>query len=339
MNIKNLKIGQKLGLSFGIIVSLLLLMSIIAYLCVDELNNDLDLTNKDRYPKTVQAHIIKDELNETARNMSNILLMTDAETLKAEYANMDQSAIDITKAVEALDKTITSKRAREDLDALQAARKEFLAVRTKFVQVSREGNKEEALSLLLKEVRPVQIKYFDALDKLIGYQASLMDQSSKEAEVSAAQTEMLVVGLTIAAIIISGLLAFITTRLITRPMNQAVELANKVAGGDLSSDIQVTSTDETGQLLLALKGMNDSLARIVGEVRAGTDTIATASSQIAAGNMDLSSRTEEQAGSLEETASSMEELTSTVKHNADNARQANQLAVSASDVAQKGGML
>ncbi|BBB62007.1 methyl-accepting chemotaxis protein [Undibacterium sp. KW1] len=337
MNIKNLKIGQKLGLSFGIIVSLLLLMSIIAYLCVDELNNDLDLTNKDRYPKTVQAHIIKDELNETARNMSNILLMTDAETLKAEYANMDQSAIDITKAVEALDKTITSKRAREDLDALQAARKEFLAVRTKFVQVSREGNKEEALSLLLKEVRPVQIKYFDALDKLIGYQASLMDQSSKEAEVSAAQTEMLIVGLTIAAIIISGLLAFITTRLITRPMKQAVELANKVAGGDLSSDIQVTSTDETGQLLLALKGMNDSLARIVGEVRAGTDTIATASSQIAAGNMDLSSRTEEQAGSLEETASSMEELTSTVKQNADNARQANQLAVSASDVAQKGG--
>jgi len=337
MNIKNLKIGQKLGLSFGIIVSLLLIISVIAYLRVDQLKNELDLTNKDRYPKIVQAHIIKDELNEIARNMRNILLMTDAEALKAEYANMDESTTIITKAIETLDKTITSKRGRQDLDALQAARQQFLAARAKFSQVARDGNKEEALVLLLKEVRPAQIKYFNVLGDLITYQTSLMEAATAEAEIIAIQTRIIIIGLSTAALLISSLLAFFTTRLITRPMHEAVALANKVAGGDLSCDIQVTSTDETGQLLLALKGMNDSLASIVGEVRAGTDTIATASSQIAAGNMDLSSRTEEQAGSLEETASSMEELTSTVKQNADNARQANQLAVSASDVAQKGG--
>lgn len=337
MNIKNLKIGQKLGLSFGIIVSLLLVISVIAYLRVDQLKNDLDLTNKDRYPKIVQAHIIKDELNETARNMRNILLMTDAEALKAEYVNINESTTIITKAIETLDKTITSKRGREDLDAVQAARQQFLAARTKFIQVSRDGNKEEALTLLLKELRPVQLQYFKALDDLITYQTSLMEAATTETETIATQTRIIIIGLSMAALLISSLLAFFTTRLITRPMHVAVALANKVAGGDLSCDIQVTSTDETGQLLLALKGMNDSLASIVGEVRAGTDTIATASSQIAAGNMDLSSRTEEQAGSLEETASSMEELTSTVKQNADNARQANQLAVSASDVAQKGG--
>jgi methyl-accepting chemotaxis protein len=99
----------------------------------------------------------------------------------------------------------------------------------------------------------------------------------------------------------------------------------------------VESSDETGQLLQALKDMNNSLVRIVAQVRTGTDTIASASTQIAAGNLDLSSRTEEQASSLEETAASMEELTSTVKQNADNARQANQLAAEASDVAMKGG--
>jgi methyl-accepting chemotaxis protein-1 (serine sensor receptor) len=110
-----------------------------------------------------------------------------------------------------------------------------------------------------------------------------------------------------------------------------------VAAGDLTQKIEVNSNDETGRLLQALKDMNAALVQIVTRVRGGTDTIATASGQIAAGNLDLSSRTEQQAGSLEETASSMEELTSTVKQNADNARQANSLAASAQQVAGKGG--
>jgi len=110
-----------------------------------------------------------------------------------------------------------------------------------------------------------------------------------------------------------------------------------VADGDLTSRIESSSRDETGQLMLALKNMNASLATVVSGVRQGTDAIATASGEIAAGNQDLSSRTEEQASSLEQTAASMEELTSTVKQNADNARQANQLALSASEVAVKGG--
>ena len=117
----------------------------------------------------------------------------------------------------------------------------------------------------------------------------------------------------------------------------AVHVARTVARGDLTSRIDATSLDETGQLLEALKLMNANLLDIVGRVRTGTDTIATASGQIASGNLDLSSRTEQQASSLEETASSMEELTSTVKQNADNARQANTLAMSASHTASEGG--
>ena len=139
------------------------------------------------------------------------------------------------------------------------------------------------------------------------------------------------------AIVLAALTATWQTRNITGPLRRAVTVAQQVAAGDLTVDVQVDSHDETGQLLEALKRMNASLGEIVGEVRAGTDTIATASAQISSGNLDLSARTEQQAGSLEETASSMEELTSTVKQNADNARQANQLAVSASEVAVKGG--
>jgi methyl-accepting chemotaxis protein-1 (serine sensor receptor) len=138
-------------------------------------------------------------------------------------------------------------------------------------------------------------------------------------------------------LLLAGVMGTALVRGIVRPLEAAVRIAGAVADGDLTQSIEVRTNDETGRLMRALKEMNDGLVKIVGQVRGGTDTIATASGQIAAGNLDLSSRTEQQAGALEETASSMEELTSTVRQNADNARQANALAVSASEVAGKGG--
>ena len=137
-----------------------------------------------------------------------------------------------------------------------------------------------------------------------------------------------------AAAIVAGI---VVSRSIVRPLGRAVEVAKTVAAGDLRARIEVSSNDETGQLLAALRDMNASLKQIVTKVRSGAETIGVASNEIAQGNMDLSTRTEQQAGALEETASSMEELTSTVKQNADNARQANQMAASASEVATRGG--
>ncbi len=147
--------------------------------------------------------------------------------------------------------------------------------------------------------------------------------------------------LTIAAIILATALGIICgvwlVRSITAPLNVAIKTAGEIAGGNLAQQIEVDSTNEMGQLLKALKEMCAALTTTVSEVRASSDTIATASAEIAAGNLDLSSRTEEQAASLEETASSMEELTSTVKQNADNARSANQLVIAASNHAEESG--
>jgi len=139
--------------------------------------------------------------------------------------------------------------------------------------------------------------------------------------------------------LLSALVIYRLVHWISRPLDYAVTIAQRVASGDLTQDIAVTSTDEFGKLLQALKNMNAKLSQIVTEVRSGTETIASASHQISSGNLDLSSRTEQQASGLEETASSMEELTSTVKQNDDNARQANQLVASASDFAIKGGQV
>jgi methyl-accepting chemotaxis protein len=141
-------------------------------------------------------------------------------------------------------------------------------------------------------------------------------------------------------LLIAAAAGFLITRSLTRQLggepDEAATIASRIASGDLATDIPLRNGDDSS-MLFAMKTMRDDLAGIVSQVRSGTDTIATASGQIASGNLDLSSRTEQQASSLEETASSMEELTSTVKQNADNARQARQLAVTASNVASEGG--
>ena len=337
MFISNLKIGRRLGLGFAVIIALLLVMAALAYARLLALSDDIHATNSDRYPKTVLVHTVKDELNETARNMRNLLLLTDAADVQKEYENIASNSRDISAALDKLDKTIASAEGRARYNAIVEVRARFQKERDSFLAMTKGTSKSDPLAQLVQRVRPVQLEYFAALDKLIDWQTHLMEDSGAQAERVAASTRLIVVLLALGAAVLSIVVGFVVTRSITRPLAEAVAVARRVADGDLTSQIVVASRDETGQLLQALKDMNASLQRIVGDVRNGTDTIATASTQIAVGNMDLSARTEQQAGALEETASSMEELASTVKQNADNARQANQMAQSASDIARKGG--
>jgi methyl-accepting chemotaxis protein len=151
------------------------------------------------------------------------------------------------------------------------------------------------------------------------------------------QFRALSISLLVLAAVLGAVLGAWLIRSITGPLNVAIGAAGEIAAGNLAQEIDVDSTNELGRLLQALKDMSASLVGTVSEVRVSSDTIATASAEIAAGNLDLSSRTEQQAASLEETASSMEELTSTVKQNADNARTANGLVVTASAHAEDGG--
>ncbi|MEO8342430.1 MAG: methyl-accepting chemotaxis protein, partial [Gallionella sp.] len=181
---------------------------------------------------------------------------------------------------------------------------------------------------------------FKSLGVEMGLLSNLIEENSNQTQSNASTNlaRIVILSVALSAWIIVFALGFLFARSIIRPLSNAIEIARHVADGDLTSRIEINSRDETGQLLQALKDMNASLGGIVGEVRLTIDTIITAAQQIAAGNSDLSQRTEEQASSLEETASSMEELTSTVKQNAENAKQANQLAANASDIAVKGGL-
>ena len=168
-------------------------------------------------------------------------------------------------------------------------------------------------------------------------ETDLLAQRREEALGLQASMRRILIGGAVMSAVMAAFMAYQLGRNIGIPLRRAVDLAKRVAAGDLTAEVKVRSKDETGELMAALKDMNASLVTIVSQVRSGTDTIATAAHEISDGNQDLSARTEQQAGALEETASSMEELTSTVKQNADNARQANQLAASAAETATRGG--
>ena len=194
----------------------------------------------------------------------------------------------------------------------------------------------EILQGPMKESYPPVRESADALIKLQLDVAKGEFESSQSRFVTVRNVSVLII---VVGLALSMAIGYWLILAITRPLNNAIRIAERVAAGDLTQRIEPCCDDEVGKLVQALQGMNSGLVEIISQVRNGTETIAVASREIASGNADLSSRTESQASSLEETASSMEQLTSTVKQNAENARQANQMVVSTADVAVKGGQV
>ncbi|WP_343583675.1 methyl-accepting chemotaxis protein [Herbaspirillum sp.] len=337
MRITNLKIGTRLSIGFGFLVVLLLAMAAFGTSRLFMLNSQIDDVINDKYPKTVLANDIIDKVNLTARASRNILLMSDPGQIAKEIQVIQEASLKNQASIDKLDSMISGEKGRALMKDVQEARAKYNAGREEVLKLAQAGAKDEATAVLLEKVRPVQLNYMNTVEALIKHQNQLMHESGEEAKDEYQEARNLMIALGTLAIVFAALTAWLVTRSITSPLNRAVKVAETVAAGDLTSQIDASGRDETGQLLRALRTMNDNLLNIVTQVRVGTDTISTASSQIAAGNLDLSSRTEEQASSLEETASSMEELTATVRQNAENAREANQLAISASAVAVEGG--
>ena len=337
MRLSNNKIGPRLAIGFGIVIILLIAITGLSNTQVGRLNDSINQIVKDRYPKTVLANSIQIQVNKIAIDLRDIILSSDPDKIK--YLVSDATAAD-QKMNAGLAQAAQIARTEQDKHFVQdaiAARDNYLPARDALMKLAMDGKADEAKAYLPTTFMPLQIKYFIALDAMFDYQGGLMDAAGKAAGDDSQSARIIINALAALTVLLSALVAWLVSRSITRPLNQAVEVAKRVADGDLTTEVTVTSSDEIGELMTALKVMNGNLFDIVSQVRSGTDTIAHASSEIASGNMDLSSRTEQQAGSLEETASAMEQLTSTVKQNADNARQANQLAVSASEVAVQGG--
>jgi methyl-accepting chemotaxis protein len=342
MNIRSLKIRTRLVAGFSIVLLLLLAVSVVGITRMTRMHQNIDeITNVNNLASQL-VNNMRISIFDRAIASRNLLIMHDDAEKKVEVDRFKTSTENYFDAEKKLaDVFASSANTTPEQKAALAKLKELdtkvAPIAAKFIELAMSSNIEEATRVLMQELLPLQKAWQADLTDLVTLENTLNDKSANEATETYTSARLLMQILTALAILLGMAIALLVTVSIVAPLNIAIEIAKTVAAGDLTSDIVVQFKDEAGELTQALKDMNDSLLDIVGQVRVGTDTINTASGEIAAGNLDLSSRTEQQASSLEETASSMEELSSTVRQNADNARQANQLAISASEVAVRGG--
>jgi methyl-accepting chemotaxis protein len=332
--LQQVKIGRRLGLSFGFLSLLMVAVIAFAIFRMSNIADAVAFQNKVRTEKLEPLYEAREALDQTGLSARNALAISDNEEAKRELDKLD--AFKATYLA-ALNKAAPQFAGNKEFDKVSAGLLK-MAEELKRVRVLRTNHTTQEFSdFIANECRPLRNQIVRDMDILLTSVQKDLDSASHSAVDLFSQSTLWIVVVGGAGLLATATLGFVVTTSITAPLNRAVALAETVAAGDLTSSIEVTSNDETGQLQRAMHKMNANLLKIISDVRTGTDTIAAGSRRISSGNDDLSGRTEQQAASLEETASSMEQLTATVKQNADNARQANQLAVSASTVALRGG--
>jgi methyl-accepting chemotaxis protein len=335
--LSRMRIGQRLTAGFSVVIACLMAMAGLGYFGIQTLNAEITQLLSNDYKAVALANKAKSELGDASRSMMTTLIMTGEEQIKKELDTVAGLMAAHEKTMAELKPLLTDEASLAQFKAIEEVRAKFLPAQAAFVKTVASGDTEGAPLKYQFSVRAAQIRYLAALDKLVDARNAAMEEAGAKSNAVARKTALFLLALAAAAILASVLTGVLITRGIVVPLGGAVAVARKVASGNLTSVIEVRSRDETGDLLQALHDMNESLKGIVGRVREGTESISSASSEIASGNLDLSVRTEAQAASLEQTLSAMKTLTDAVQQNAQNAQQANQLAQAASQVAGEGG--
>jgi methyl-accepting chemotaxis protein len=339
MRLRDFRIGVRLVIGFGIVLAILVMMVLLStVLNVQNKGNllkGLEIANN----KSALASTMKSAMLESGIAMRNIGIQADLALMAKEEGRVKAQRKRYADALAQLQTLGLTDDEKKSLQVIAALDQEVAGAFKQAIAQVGAFNSDGAAKTIAEKIDPISEKTLFEISRMVELQQSASRAVVKGSVAADNELMFILFVCSVVALIAGGGCAYVATRSITQPLRAALVIAKTVASGVLTSKVVVVGHDEISELLYALKDMNDSLAKTVGDVRAGTATITLASREIASGNADLSARTESQAGSLEETASSMEELTSTVKQNADNAKHANQLAFSASSVAAKGGQV
>jgi methyl-accepting chemotaxis protein len=340
MKFESMKVSQRLALGFGVLT---VLAGAIAGLAVWSLSETSAVTahiTGNLYVKSAASQRISYRVMDIARIARNVILLTDEQAMAKNKAAYEKDRAQIDEDMVELEKLVDSAKGREVLDAVKSAGAQYFPYTDDVIALGLKNKNQEATALLFGEKYKLQGEFLAALNSMVQLQEQRMKAASEEANATYHRGSSLLMSAALAGLFIGLTSAVFIARSITRQLGgepqYAAEVARRIAEGDLVVDVEAKGA-RPDSLIMAMKTMRDGLARIVGQVRTSSETIASGSSQIASGNQELSSRTEEQASSLEQTAASMEELTTTVRQSAENAKQASQLAGAASAAAAKGG--
>lgn len=334
---KNMKIGVRLGLGFGLVILMMLVTAFSTYFSINGLSAKIEQTINDRFPKTVIANDLQKHLNTVARSTRNSLLLKSPEAVKKELEVIAETRKSISAALDQLDKTANTEEERKHLQVITVVRAAYVRELDKFLEMQKAGRHEEGVDHLVGDMRLALNNYTQELNSLVAFEAEAMKKTGHQAEEDAKSALNLLLGLSILALLLAGFFAFWVTRSITVPLTQAVEVANRLANGDLTVRLETDSHDEVGQLMQAMQSMIAKLAQIIGEVRNSADNLTNAAGQVSATAQSLSQSSSEQAASVEETTASMEEMTASISQNTENARVTDNMASKAAGEAAEGG--
>ncbi|MBE3026169.1 methyl-accepting chemotaxis protein [Janthinobacterium sp. BJB303] len=338
-----MKVGTRLGLGFALVLVLLVAVTVLGIARMAQIQERLDHVINVNNVVTRLVIDMRGNVSDRITSLRILTLMTDASDMEPEMARIKTQTSTYQETQKKLEEKFAIESTAEEKTLLASIKEYEAAAMPAIAKASAlwmANDAEGATRVMIKEIRPVQKKWMEALEQLATLEDKLNEQMQSDARKAFDSARLFMIILGVLAVAMGVAAALVITRGLLKQLggepDYTASIAGSIANGDLSIGIHTQPSDNSS-LLAEMKEMRNSLVGIVGQVRVGTETIGTASREIADGNIDLSSRTEMQASALEKTASAMEELTSTVKQNADNAREANKLAATASDVALKGG--
>jgi len=334
--LKNMKIGVRLGLGFFLVMALLIATLADSVFSLRNLNENVQAIAGNRFPKTVAANKIVDEVNVIAIAMRDIAI-DNRERSQGELQKINAAREVIKKELAYLEETITLQKGKELLVDIKNARTQYLDGQATFLKLSAAGRLDEAKAYLLDVVAPQQHRYIEAVSALTAFQTELVEESGRAAIARYESSLQLVLLLTAISIAASIAIAIAITRSVTRPLQQAADAARRVANGDMTVKIHAAGRDETGVLMSTLAAMVEKLSQIIGEVRSAADTLSSASEQVSATSQSLSQSSAEQAASVEETSASIEQMAASITQSAENASVTDGMAGKAAREAAEGG--
>jgi methyl-accepting chemotaxis protein-1 (serine sensor receptor) len=341
MTLAHLSLRVKLGLAFGVLLALVLAVSSLSLVSLGTADDNFEGFVEGITARTATANSLRNAVDARAIAARNLVLVIKSNDIQLETEQVKRSHADVQSSLAKLKELAKApdvpEKARDLIAKIDAVEQSYGPVALKIVDFAFKGEKDAAVADMNEKCRPLLAQLVKASDEYAAFSASVAARLATASNVQYAHQRNILVGAAVLSVLIAVVAAYLVTRSITVPVGEALKLAEAVARGDLTQDVKTDGKDEVSRLLTALSKMNASLASIVSQVRGSSESIATGSAQIATGNLDLSQRTEEQASALQQTAATMEELTATIKNNSDNAQQANQLALSATAIASRGG--
>ncbi|MBL8286808.1 MAG: MCP four helix bundle domain-containing protein [Rubrivivax sp.] len=336
----SLRIGQRLAVGFSLPALLCCVLVAFGMVGLQRLSGSLTMINDHLVPKMEQVNAVSLNVAQLGMAMRNAGLYPEESRVRGEIEEITQRRATVDKLLAGLDKTIADPQAREKFEVLQKVRVGYRPLQNRYLELIKAGSRDEALRLLVGEADAVHSSYLAAAEALQAAQKKVVDDAAVEGRRTHDRMVTVLVSVAAASLVLMALAGWVIARSVVVPLRAAGEAAQRIAGGDLATEVPAAAgRDEASAVLRAIGQMQAGLREIVTGVRSGVESVACASGQIAQGNTDLGSRTERQASSLQQTAASLEEMTAAVRTSADNARLASQLASEASRVAGNGGQV